>query len=133
MSQENVEIVRKGVEAWNQHDFDLWLSLAAPEIEWMPAGPAAVERAVYRGYDEVTKGFAAVWETWEEFRFKESEVQDLGESVLWLGRVRAKGTARHIELDQEFAFHSVLRDGKVTTLRTFLAWQDAREAAGLPG
>ena len=46
MSQENVEVVRRGVEAWNQHDADLWLSYAAPEIEWMPAGPAAVERRI---------------------------------------------------------------------------------------
>ncbi|HZO27736.1 MAG TPA: nuclear transport factor 2 family protein [Chloroflexota bacterium] len=131
MSQENVEIVRKGIEAWNQHDADLWLSYAAPEIEWMPAGPAAVERAVYRGYDEVAKGFAAVWETWDEFRFEESEVRDLGESVLWLGRVRMKGSASHVELDQEFAVHSVVRDGKVRTVRAFLAWRDAFAAAGL--
>ena len=93
MSQENVEVVRRGVEAWNQHDADLWLSYAAPEIEWMPAGPAAVERTVYRGYEEVATGFAALWETWEEFRFQESEVRDLGDSVLWLGRAKMKGGA----------------------------------------
>jgi hypothetical protein len=46
MSQENLEIVRKGIEAWNQRDADPWLSYAAPDIEWAPAGPAAVERTV---------------------------------------------------------------------------------------
>ena len=30
-----------------------------PEIEWAPIGPAAVERAVYRGRDEVSDEFAA--------------------------------------------------------------------------
>ena len=74
----------------------------------------AVERTVYRGHEEVATGFAAVWETWEEFRFQESEVRDLGDSVLWLGRVKMKGGASHVELDQEFAIHAVLRDGKVT-------------------
>jgi SnoaL-like domain len=74
-SQENVEVVRKGIEAWNQHDADLWLSYAAPDIEWMPAGPAAVERTIYRGHDEVASGF------------EEAQIHDLGESVLWLGRV----------------------------------------------
>ena len=85
----------------------------------MPAGPATVERTVYRGYEEVATGFAAVWETWEEFRFQESEVRDLGDSVLWLGRVKMKGGASHVELDQEFAIHAVLRNGKVTAVRTF--------------
>jgi len=83
-----VEIVRKAVEAWNQRDADLWLTYAAREIEWMPAGPAAVERAVFRGYAEVASGFGSVWQTWEEFRFEESQARDLGDSVLWLGRVR---------------------------------------------
>ena len=132
MSQENVEVVRRGIEAWNQHDADLWLSDAAPEVEWMPAGPAAVERTVYRGHEEVTAGFASIWETWEEFRFEESEVRDLGDSVLWLGRARMKGGGSQVELDQEFAILTVLRDGKVTAVNTFLAWGEALEAAGLP-
>ncbi len=131
MSQENVEIVRKGVEAWNQHDAELWLSYAAPEIEWRAAGPAAVERDVYRGHEQAASGFASVWQTWEEFRFEESEVRDLGESVLWLGRVKMRGGASHVELDQEFAILSALRDGKFTTVRAFRTWREAREAAGL--
>src|SRR5213082_3504072 len=103
MSQENVEIVGKAIEAWNQREVDLWLNYAAPEIEWMPAGPAAVERAVYRGYDEVRKGIEAAWETWDRFEFHESEVRDLGESALWLGRVKMRGSTSGVELDQEFA------------------------------
>ena len=132
MSSETVEMVRKGIEAWNQHDADAWLRYAAPEIEWMPAGPAAVERAVYRGHDEVASGFAAVWETWDLFQFEENQVSDLGDSVLWLGRVKMRGSASQVELDQEFAIHSLVREGRVTRVRTFLSWQEAREAAGLP-
>ena len=84
---------------------------------------------VYRGYEEVATGFAAIWETWEEFRCQEFEVRDLGDSVLWLGRVKMKGGASHVELDQEFAIHAVVRNGKVTAVRTFLAWEEAVEAS----
>src|SRR6187551_468688 len=120
MSQENVEIVRQGIEAWNQHDADLWLSYAAPDVEWLPAGPAAVERTVYRGHDEVASGFAAIWETWDLFQLEEAQIRDLGDSVLWLGRVKMRGSASQIPLDQEFAAHTRLRDGQVITVRTFL-------------
>jgi ketosteroid isomerase-like protein len=133
MSQENVEILRKGIAAWNQRDADLWLSYAAPEIEWLPAGPAAVDSTVYRGYEECARGFAAVWETWAVFEFQEGEVRDLGDSVLWLGRVKMRGSASQVELDQEFAVHSLLRNGKVTRTLTFLSWQEALEAVGLSG
>src|SRR3977135_2462445 len=131
MSREDVEIVRKVIEAWNQHDADLWLSYAAPEIEWMPAGPAAVEGVVYRGRDGVASGMAGVWEEWDVFDFREGELRDLGDSVLWLGRVKMRGSASGIELDQEFAIHSVVRDGKVTQVHTFLTWREALEAVGL--
>jgi ketosteroid isomerase-like protein len=131
MSQENVEIVRKLLEAWNEHDAELWLSYAAPEIEWMPAGPAAVEGAVYRGRDEVASGIAAVWETWDVFDFREGDLRDLGDSVLWLGRVKMRGSASGIELDQEFAIHVVAHDGKITRVHTFLTWRAALEAVGL--
>src|SRR5881392_1209154 len=131
MSQENVEIVGKAIEAWNQREADLLLSCAAPEIEWMPAGPAAVESAVYRGRDEVARAYAAVWETWDRFQFEGSQVRDLGDSVLWLGRVKMRGSASHVELDQEFAAHWVLHDGKLIRIQAFLSWQEALKAVGL--
>jgi len=130
MASANVELLRKGIDAWNQREADLWLTYAAPEIEWVPAGPAAVESAVYNGHDEVSRGLAAVWDTWEVFEFGESEVRDLGDSVLWLGHVKMRGGTSHVELDQEFALHSVLRDGKFIQVRAFLSWRKAVEAAG---
>ena len=131
MSQQNVEVVRRGIEAWNRRDGELWLSYATPEIEWIPAGPAAVERSVYRGHAEAASGFESVWQAWEEFRFEESEVRNLDGSVLWLGRVKMRGTASHVALDQEFALHFVLRDGKFVTVRAFVAWHEALANVGL--
>jgi hypothetical protein len=74
---------------------------------------------------------AIVWETWEEFHFEETEVRDLGDSVLWLGHVRMRGKTSHVEVDQEFANHVVLLDGKVVRVDAFLTWRDGRKAAGL--
>jgi ketosteroid isomerase-like protein len=129
MSQENLEIMRSGIAAWNRRDAQLWLTYAAPEIEWVPAGPAAVEQDIYNGYDEVARGLAAVWDTWEVFEFGESEVRDLGDSVLWLGHVKMRGGTSHVQLDQEFALHSVVREGKFIRVRAFLSWGEAIEAA----
>jgi ketosteroid isomerase-like protein len=126
-----VELVRNGIAAWNRRDAALWLTYAAPQIEWVPAGPAAVESAVYNGYDEVSRGLAAVWDTWEVFEFVESEVRALGDSVLWLGHVTMRGGTSHVELDQEFALHSLLSDGKFIRIQAFLSWREALDALGL--
>jgi ketosteroid isomerase-like protein len=131
MSKASVALLREGIAAWNQRDADLWLSNAAPEVEWLPAGPAAVDSTVYRGYEECARGFEALWETWSVFELQESEVRDLGDSALWLGRVKMHGRASGVELDQEFAAHAVLSDGEVTRVQTFLSWHEALQAVGL--
>jgi uncharacterized protein len=131
MSEPSVEVVRGLVAAWNDRDPQLAAGFLADDVEWAPAGPAAVERVVYRGREECAKGFASVWETWEEFRFEEGEVRDLGDSVLWLGRVHMKGGASQLELDQEFANLFLLRDGLIGRCTAFLSWAEALQAAGL--
>jgi len=131
VSAKNVDLVREAIEAWNQREPDLLRRFASPEIEWMPAGPAALERAVYRGYDEVASGVAATFETWGVFHLHESELRDHGDSVLWLGRVEMRGRTSGVELDQEYAVHSVFRDGKITKIQTFLSWREGLDAAGL--
>ena len=131
MSDENVENCRRAFEAWNRRDIDGWLAQAAPDFEWIPANPAAVERNVYRGDEEIRQAFAEIWEIWEVFRLEESEIRDLGGSVLWLGRVHAKGRTSHVELDHDFGVHILLRDDEGIRAEAFLTWQEALQAAGL--
>jgi ketosteroid isomerase-like protein len=132
MSEENVEVVTQFVQSFNRRDLAAMSQRLDPEIEWRPGGPAAVERAVYRGRDEVSSGFAATWETWEVFTLKESEVRDLGDSLVWLGRARLRGgDASHVELDQEFAVHFLVRRERIVRIQGFSEWQEALEAAGL--
>jgi ketosteroid isomerase-like protein len=90
-----------------------------------------VERSVYRGDEEVRRAFAAIWETWEAFQLEETEIRDLGDSLLWLGQVHARGRASHVELDHEFATHLPVRDGKATRGDAFLTWHERLDAAGL--
>jgi ketosteroid isomerase-like protein len=131
MSQENVEGFRRAVEAWNRRDVDGWLERTASDFEWSPANPAAVERSVYQGEEEIRQAFAAIWEIWEVFRFEETEIRDLEDSLVWLGRVHATGKASHVELNHDFAIHLLVRDGEATRSDAYLTWDEALEAAGL--
>ncbi|MDP9188417.1 MAG: nuclear transport factor 2 family protein [Actinomycetota bacterium] len=119
------------MEAFNRRDLAAMNETFDPEIEWTPGGPAAVERPIYRGSEEVSSGFVATWDAWERFEMEESEVRDLGDSILWLGHAKMKGGASHVELDQEFAVHVLVRDGKIVRFQGFLTWHQALGAAGL--
>ena len=53
------------------------------------------------------------------------------DSLVWLGRARLRGGTSHVEFDQEFAIHFLVRDGKIVRFQGFREWQEAIEAAGL--
>jgi ketosteroid isomerase-like protein len=38
IAQNNVEVMRNGIGAWNCNDRDAWLAVFAPEAEWHTAG-----------------------------------------------------------------------------------------------
>ena len=131
MSEENVEIVRQTLKAFSDRDADAASTYLAPEIEWEPATPAVLEGAVYRGREEVAEATASLWELWACSRFEETDVRDLGDSVLWLGLVHAAGSGSHVELDQKFATHIELRGGRIVRAKAYLSWEEGLEAAGL--
>ena len=123
--------MRALVEAWNARDAELAAGYLRPTSSGRPPDRPPWSGSSIAAREECARGFAAVWETWEEFRFEEREVRDLGDSVLWLGRVHMKGGASQIELDQEFANLFLLRDRLVARATAFLDWAEALEAAGL--
>ncbi|MEK6271177.1 MAG: nuclear transport factor 2 family protein [Actinomycetota bacterium] len=52
MSQENVKIVRRSVDAWNRRDEEEMLALIDPEAEFVNA-PNAVEPGTRRGTNDL--------------------------------------------------------------------------------
>jgi len=134
MSQENVETVRRVLEAWNADDLDAFLAELDPEVEWHPSIEPALEggETAYRGLDGARKA----WDdyrggAWERLTAQIQEIRDLGESVLVLGHLdvtgRTTGIGFHEELGQLISF----RGGKSVRSRDFLSHAETLEAAGL--
>jgi ketosteroid isomerase-like protein len=127
----NVELVRDAIVAWNSREANIWERFATPDFEWAPAGPVKVEGELFRGRDEAARGVTAAFETFDLFEFSEGEVRDLGDSVLWLGRLRTRGGASGMEVEREFALHFSIADGRFTRVRGHASWDEALRAAGL--
>ena len=49
MSQENVDIIRRGYEAFNRGDLEAILATLDPRIEWWPAADELITNP-YRGH-----------------------------------------------------------------------------------
>src|SRR4051795_11800519 len=81
MSQENVEIVRAGVEAINRGDIDALLKHLAPDCEWDASRAVGPLHGTY-GPDQIRQAFEEFYEPWESVRQELDEVIDAGESVV---------------------------------------------------
>jgi ketosteroid isomerase-like protein len=130
MSEENVELSLRLIDAWNRRDVEATVALWDPEGVWYPSLEGIMEGSTYRGHAGVGQYFEDLAEFAEEGHGEFPETLDLGDKVLSLGHIRLRfvhGPA----LNQEIAILHTWRDGKCVEGRTWLSHADALEAAGL--
>jgi ketosteroid isomerase-like protein len=130
MSEENVEAYKRAVEAANRRDLEAMLEEFDPEVEWYPA-VVGMGSEVYRRAEGIRELFGDMGETIPDAVFEVSDIRDLGDRLLALGRLRAHGMESGAPTEVPFAQLVHFRSGKATVLRTFLDPEEALEAAGL--
>jgi ketosteroid isomerase-like protein len=133
MSQENVDTVRRSLDAYAARDVESMLSFVDPNGELYSAIIGGAEGRVYRGHAGFRSWFAETQVAFEELRTELTEFRDLGDRVLGFGRVRARGRESGVELDSATGWLFTLRDGKIVRAEGYLDPAKALEAAGLPG
>jgi len=135
MSHANVDIVKRGIDAFNRRDVEALADVVTPDFEWFPALPSTVEGerfSGYRGREGIETYFEDVRSTWEGLRVLGNEFRDLGDSVLVLGRADGRGRGSGIEVDMPLGVIYDFRDGRVSRVRTYLDHGEALRAARLP-
>jgi ketosteroid isomerase-like protein len=131
MSQENVELARKHVDAWNRGDVDTWVELFHPEGEYISEQIWRIEGAenVFRGREGVRR----FWDEWHsvwDLTVEVSEIRDRGDTVLTIGRNRARGSASGVDLDVPMAYVGEIEGGLIRRLRAYHDPDEALEAVG---
>jgi uncharacterized protein len=131
MSQANVENVRKILDAANRRDAAAVLSYADPEVEFQSAIIGGAEGNTYRGHQGVRDWIAETDAAFEQLRTEPEEFRDLGDDVLLIGRLHARGRESGVEIESPVAWIFTFRDGKGVRARGYLSIQEALETAGL--
>jgi ketosteroid isomerase-like protein len=130
MSQENVDLVRRALEAFPRGVEEM-LSFVDPEGEFHSAIVGGAEGNIYRGHDGFRRWYADSFESFEELRNEWSEFRDLGDRILVFGHVKARGRESGVELDSPMGWVFTVRHGKLVKAEGFLSRGNALEAAGL--
>ena len=100
-----------------------------PEGELHSAIVGGAEGNVYRGHEGFRRWVADSFDSFEGVRNEWSEFRDLGNRVLALGHVRARGRGSGMELDSAMGWVFTVRRGKVVKAEGFLRRAEALKAA----
>jgi ketosteroid isomerase-like protein len=126
MSQENVELVRAGIAAYNRGDLDAVMENYDPAVEFVTLllGNHHGKEAIRLLAEENRK-------TLSGYRLDPEELIDAGDNVIAVVRLGGAGRVSQIALDDRIAFLCTIKDGLLTRQQTFRSKEDALEAAGL--
>ena len=134
MSQENVEAVRRALDAYQRDDFDSWLATIDPAIEWQAV---AIDR-VAEGAEGVYRGHEGMRRLWHFLRIEfdveaeSQELRDVGDDrVVFLGRFRIRGPSSGIVFESPVGYIFTVRDGKLVGAVDYLSHEEALKAVGL--
>ena len=130
MSQENVEIVRRVYERWNNGDLAGWKEMHAPDVvvvppEGWPEGDTSTNRDAW--FDQAMR----LRDSWDAQRLEVDEIRDLGDRLLSFLRWVTRGKDSGIELETPMASVTTVEGGKIVEQSYFLDQQSALKAVGL--
>ena len=133
MSQKNVEIVRRVAEAFNRRDVSGMVEEHDPDVEWHPAMQTSLggEATVYRGHEGIRAMMRDFYEVFAEIHVDVSEIRDIGDRAVLIGRLRVRGKESGVETESPAAYVVDLGNSKVIQVRTYLDPAEALEAVGL--
>jgi ketosteroid isomerase-like protein len=127
----NVELARRGLEAFNRRDADAVVETLHPDVEMVPLR-AVLEGRSYKGRESFRSYVADLDEDWEEFTVEPSEFRELDdERVLVLGKIHARARGSGVEVDSPAAWISHIRGGSVVRIQFYSDEENALEGEGL--
>ena len=129
MSQENVEIVRRGHEHFAKTGQPVWEAIDADIEVFDHDIPDA--RNPYRGVAGVTEWLADFAAAWDHYELEVERLIDAGDRVVSLFRIRAVGAGSGVAVERGDGMVWIFRDGKLVRLDYFNDQDQALEAAGL--
>jgi ketosteroid isomerase-like protein len=131
VSKENVELVRKLFEVYNERSFVENADLIDLDIVWDVSRVEFPDALSYTGRQELL-GFAEAWEDGFVAEHVEArEIFDAGDDVIAMVHHRGRGKTSGIEITQTFAMVWTLKDGRAVKVVLYPTLEEAREAVGV--
>jgi ketosteroid isomerase-like protein len=133
MSAENVEVVRRGFEYFEEN-LDFLPELNDPEFVWdMSNFRGWPEQKLYPGIDGAREFMRDWLDAWNDWSIEVESLSDAGDKVVAIVRQRGTSKTTGLPVDMTFAQVFTVRDGKQVRMEMYAEPSEGLEAAGLSG
>ncbi|HET9121644.1 MAG TPA: nuclear transport factor 2 family protein [Solirubrobacterales bacterium] len=129
MTSSNVELVERGMEAFNAGGIEGILPLIHPDFEATTPPELASEPDTYRGPEGIRRWFDSFDDVMEEIRWDAHSFREVGDDrVLVEFTLRARGKSTGLDFGQEAVMVWSLRDGMAIRLDLYPTLEQAMAA-----
>jgi ketosteroid isomerase-like protein len=129
LSEQNVELVRRSMDAFARGDIDAFLESSDPAVEWRTASDEP-NPETFRGHDGIRRFALEIAEAWEA-RFDDvmefEDPIDLEDWVVlpWTARLRGRVSGIEVEVSETYAVK--VDDGRIVRVDEYRTKQEAVE------
>ena len=131
MSQENVEVAERAIDAFNRRDLDALRSLNSPDVEFDWSASQGPEAGVYRGIDAVIRHHATYFDVFAEITIEPECFIDAGDAVVVPNGSRSRGRDGIEVHTRGVAFVFTVRNGRIARFCLYQEKDKALKAVGL--
>jgi ketosteroid isomerase-like protein len=128
MSEENVQLARNAVAAFNRRDVLGLVEMTTDDFQWV-TWTGTVQSTVYDGAEGLADYFQDA-DVWEVLNLDVEEFRDLGDRVLVVGTFHARGGGSGAQLRAPYYSAFFFSEGKLARVLSFRTEGEALEAAG---
>lgn len=131
MARAEVAFLRDGYEALARGDIESFTALSrerlGPDFEFHHVW----DGRILRGFEGTMEWISDTRETWEGYSQDVEELIELGEDVVVVLRISARGGGSGVPVAQQLAVLWTFEDGKAIRARSFTSREEALAAAGM--
>ena len=129
MSQENVELHRRSIDAVNRRDLDGFLDLMSPDVE-VVSRIVSIEGGLH-GHAGARRWWAEWLAAFPDYKIEAAEMSDFGEVTVAAIRALGHGAGSAVPFEDRSWLACRWQDGKCVWWQVFNTWAEALEAVEL--
>jgi len=125
VASENLEIVKRGFDAFNERGIEGIIPLIHSDFEATTPPSLASEPDTYRGPDGIRRWFDSFDEVMDEIRWEPHRFREVGDRVVVEFTLRARGKTTGLDFGQDAVMVWEIRDGMASRLDLFQSLDEA--------